>query len=116
EADVAGVVDDLAVHDVFDDEMFDLEQWVGGRGLQHHAGTAAGISIGWKQANWCAGVSAAVSSGFSPRQRGTAYRQRGEKEQPLIGRVGSGGRPEIAGSSVCGAASSFGIAASSASV
>ena len=41
---------------------------------------------------------------------------RGENEQPLIGRVGSGGRPEIAGNTVCGAASSFGIAASSASV
>jgi len=39
-------------------------------------------------------------------------RQRGENEHPWIGRVGSGGRPDIAGKGVCGAASIFGIAAS----
>jgi hypothetical protein len=51
EADVSDSVDGLAAHGIFDDEMFDLEQRVGGRGLQHHAERASGISIGWKQAN-----------------------------------------------------------------
>ena len=51
EADVADGVDGLAVHDIFDDKVLDLEQRAGGRGLQRHAGTASGISIGWKQAN-----------------------------------------------------------------
>ena len=51
-----------------------------------------------------------------PHQFSGGMRQRGENAHPASGLVGSGGRPEIAGSGVCGAASSFGIAASRASV
>ena len=62
--------------------------------------------IGWKQANWCARASAAVERRLlrhrsAPRGSGSAAR----RSSPGSRRVRSGGRPGIAGSGVCGAAS-----------
>ena len=53
ETDVGHGMDDLAAHDIFDDKVFDLEQGIGRRGLQHHmhhAPTWTAPAIGWKQA------------------------------------------------------------------
>jgi len=52
EADAGHRMNGLAADEIFDDEVVHLQQRIGGwRGLLHHAGTPASISMGWKQAN-----------------------------------------------------------------
>ena len=71
QADIGDRMHDLVADNIFDDEVFHLQQWRC-QGLLHHAPASAWVSIGWKQANWCALVSAASSAGFSVWQRATA--------------------------------------------
>src|SRR6185437_15829661 len=92
----------LAADVVFDGEVVDGEQ--------------RGHVSGCQQANSAPAPSGSSSRGLVFSHTESAYLQRGANEQPGNGRVGSGGRPPIAGSGVCGALSSLGIAASNASV